>query len=192
MKNQKIIISLFLIIFLISGCGKRHIPQPLSLESKTGVRDLEYDPTISHKVKLILKRVRITAGESQSLDSLGLATMAEAIEIMEIGSGAVKILTEELKREKEDWRIRFWLIDMLGYLNHEYAVEPLASIMLNSSEKRENRICAIGALGRIRHDHARGELRNALNILTEQDLRERVAEALLEWKENRNRGIPND
>ncbi len=181
MKNLSKIILLSMILLLL-GCGKKRISQPIVSESKTSTGELEYDPAIIGKVESILKRVRIKADESQDLDSLGIATMEEAIEMMKVGSGAVKILTEELEGEKDDWRIRFWLIDMLGYLNHEYAVRMLASIMLNSNEKRENRICAIGALGRIGHDHARGELRNALNILKEQDLRERIAEALIEWK----------
>jgi len=181
MRNLSKIILLSMILLLL-GCGKKRISQPMISESKTSIRELEYDPAIIQKVKSILKRVRIKADESEGLDSLGLATMEEAIEMMGVGLGAVKILTEELEKEKEDWRIRFWLIDMLGYLNNEYAVRLLTSIMLNSNERRENRICAIGALGRIGHDHAMGELRNALNILTEQDLRERVAEALIEWK----------
>ena len=76
------------------------------------------------------------------------------------------------------------MVDILGYLDDERAIDPLFSIALDPDELKEIRVCAIRSVGRIRHQRAEQELRNALDVVSEQYLREEIAEALLEWKKD--------
>lgn len=59
--------------------------------------------------------------------------MKHGVEIMRIGETAVYALS--LYTTHPDWKVRFWIVDMLGYLNNPDAKRPLIRILRNEHEK---------------------------------------------------------
>ena len=87
----------------------------------------------------ILKRVEAVAKGQRSLDSVGKSTMEEASIILDLSAGAVPGLLRHLAKPSGDWKARFWVVDMLGYVGGTAAVHDLYKVAVSAGEKRETR-----------------------------------------------------
>jgi len=87
------------------------------------------------RVRAIIAQVGKISSGSASLEDFGRATMGQSKAILAMGPPAVYALSNCLG--DPDWKVRFWITDMLGYLDNPDAKRPLKRVLDSSSEKVE-------------------------------------------------------
>jgi hypothetical protein len=85
------------------------------------------------KVRSVISEVENISRECDTLDEFGRKTIAQGNEMLAIGSSAVYTLSSCLNNT--DWKVRFWIADMLGYLDNKDAKRPLSRLI---NDKKEN------------------------------------------------------
>jgi len=107
----------------------------------------EPDAALKAKVYSIVREVESISRKSRTLDELGSASVLQGQEMLSAGPGAVYVLSNCLANP--DWKVRFWIIDMLGYLENPDARRPLMRVIRNVSEKKQLREEAQRSLKRL-------------------------------------------
>lgn len=105
--------------------------------------------TVKRHVAGVIRTLGIIAGRTKSLDSFGRSTMAQASEILDAGTPCVEFLSGNLSRRDLDWRVRYWIADILGYLKSEASARVLKKMMFDKNERKEVRKRAVQSLEQI-------------------------------------------
>ncbi|MGM0568217.1 MAG: HEAT repeat domain-containing protein [Elusimicrobiota bacterium] len=140
-KKRKInAVSVFLVaavFFILTGCAKKTYSPVVEIPA---VSAEELDPETLQRAIQILNKIKRIASES-SLNFLGRTTMNEAVYLMEIGSPIVPLMIKELKTSS-NMNYRFWLVDLLGYMNTPKGIIPLVEVIEDEREDEKVRIRA--------------------------------------------------
>ena len=106
-------------------------------------------PTTEEKIqaRLVIKEVENISKVSESLDAFGRGTLEQGKKIL--GLGAASVYTLASFSEHPDWKVRFWIADILGYLNNPDAARPLERMIENRQERKEVRLRAAKSLKRL-------------------------------------------
>ena len=170
--------AFFLIILItavFSGCAGKAPPdvkRPLpSLEHKN-----EVDPETRQRVEHILRRVK-RASESRSLENLGRTTMNEAVVLMDLGNDISSIIIKALK-QNGNWKYRFWLVDILGFVGGTGNIIPLVEVIEDTSEHLEVRLRACESLKELRLPSAIPHLLIARELVNESAVKEAIQKAI--------------
>lgn len=84
------------------------------------------------EVRRVIRQVTAISRHCRSIDELGRNTLKQSTELLNIGGPAVYALSPCLATE--DWKVRFWIADILGYLNNQDARRPLLRLLSNRDE----------------------------------------------------------
>jgi HEAT repeat protein len=167
---NKLILAFFIAV-LVSGCQttvKKDIVH-VSPEKKLDIETVQ-------KVESILKRVENIA-EKRNLDELGRSTMSESVELMDIGAKVTPVLIDKLKIS-ENWKLRYWIVDLLGYIPNRQNVIPLVEVVEDNTENQITRIRACDSLKELRYNDAVEHLLIAKDIVKEEELRNKIQETI--------------
>jgi|GEM_PF-5323190 len=99
------------------------------------------------KVRSVIREVESISGKYDSLDEFGRNTVSQGKEVLGIGPSAVYTLSNCLN--SPDWKVRFWIADMLGYLDNEDAKRPLLRLVNDKNENIQVRNQAEKSLKRL-------------------------------------------
>jgi hypothetical protein len=88
--------------------------------------------------------IRQTTG---NIDEFGPNTMGQAMCILRLKEHAVQPLASHLEWEK-DWMIRYWIVDLLGYLPGSQKIMILKKTVGNESEHVRVRLRAVESLAK--------------------------------------------
>jgi len=162
-------------LLIVSGCIS-HIKQVEKSEYKKEI--IKIDPRLQIKIKGILKEVEELAKKYRNLENFGIATMQQSIEIMDIGKRASAFLIDELYTTS-NYNFKYWLVDMLGYLNDRRNIFPLLSIIEDENEDLNLRKRAIESIKEIGSKTALKKLIESYNIVKNPVIKEKIAEAII-------------
>ena len=93
----------------------------------------------------VLEQVAALARRTPTLDDLGKATLSQATTLLDLGEPCAPVLVEFLKRNA-DWRVRYWVVDELGYVGGPAAAQTLCAIAANRREREEVRLRALDSV----------------------------------------------
>ena len=99
------------------------------------------------RVRSIIKQVEDISKRCKTLDEFGRETVAQGKDMLSVGPCAVYALSNCLG--DPDWKVRFWIADMLGYLENPDARRPLLRVIKDESENSEVRRQAEKSLKRL-------------------------------------------
>ncbi|MFW6134290.1 MAG: HEAT repeat domain-containing protein [Elusimicrobiota bacterium] len=169
MSRLKIWIVISIVFFAFYGCAVKtktvvYRPEP-KIDMETG-----------QKVEHILKRVREIALK-HDLEYLGRNTMNESVELMDIGSVVSPFVVRKLKQAR-NWRFRYWLVDILGYIVSNDNVIPLIEIIEDDSEKKEVRLRACESIKELRYPSAVKHLVISKDIVDDNDIKKKIKDTI--------------
>ena len=95
---------------------------------------LQSDAAQKAEVRAIVNEVQSISKRCRTLDEFGRKTIEQGKKVLSIGECAVYPLSTCLD-DNTDWKVRFWIIDMLGYLENPDARRPLLRTINNAAEK---------------------------------------------------------
>jgi len=98
------------------------------------------------KVRAIIGEVESLSRKYANLDEFGRNTVLQSQEVLAIGPSAVYTLSSCLN--SHDWKVRFWIADMLGYMDNEDDKRPLLRLINNTNEDMRVRNQAAKSLKR--------------------------------------------
>ncbi|MBN1822931.1 MAG: HEAT repeat domain-containing protein [Endomicrobiales bacterium] len=106
-------------------------------------------PSVQEKQRVgrIISAVSEISRGCPDIEELGKQTLAHAQEILDMGPSAVYALS--LHMGEPDWKVRFWIIDIMGYLENYDAKRPLLRAINNRHEKKAVKEQAIKSLKRL-------------------------------------------
>jgi HEAT repeat protein len=92
-------------------------------------------PTWEQKteVRSVVRQVVLISRASTSLDEVGKRSLKQSTVILKIGAPAVYALS--LYLSDSDWKVRYWIADMLGYLENPDARRPLLRLINNDQNE---------------------------------------------------------
>jgi HEAT repeat protein len=108
----------------------------------------EMTPAGKVQVRNIVARVGAVSRRVRTLDELGRQTLGQSRQILDKGASAVYALSPCL--DTPDWKVRFWIADILGYLDNPDAQRPLFRLLGNPQENRKVRRQAYRSLRRLK------------------------------------------
>ena len=86
-----------------------------------------------------LREVEAIARREKNLDKFGKSTLSQAAVILDFGVQAQPVLLMNLKDKRKDWKVRFWVADILGYVGDEGSAGALWNMEKNLRERKEVR-----------------------------------------------------
>ena len=134
------------------------------------------DPETIQKVEHILNRVK-NISERTLLDDLGRSTMGESVSLMDIGEPSALIIAMKLK-EPGNWKYRFWMVDMLGYVGGEMNITPLIEIIEDSSEDIRVRLRACESIKEMKLQQAVPALLISRDIVNDKRILEEINKSI--------------
>jgi len=129
------------------------------------------DETVQ-KVEKILNRVENIA-KNRELEFLGRSTMSESVELMDMGVKVCPILVSKLKVSR-NWKLRFWLVDLLGYIPSRENIISLVEVIEDSTEKEATRLRACESLMELNYTESIEHLLIAKDIVTNEKLKQKI------------------
>ena len=99
------------------------------------------------RVRSIINEVSAISKDCVTLEEFGKRTISQGKDILLAGSAAVYPLSGCLAGS--DWKVRFWIVDMMGYLENNDAKRPLMRIIRNKNENPKVRAQAEKSLKRL-------------------------------------------
>ena len=169
--SNTVFIALFSALIL-SGCTKETSRILPAAESSRVKIDIE----TAQKINKILDSVRNTAME-HPLDYLGRNTMAEAVKIMDAGVGASEVLIKRLKTAY-DWKFRFWIVDLMGYIPDRDNILPLIEIIEDPLEKDIIRFRACESLKELDYTKSIEQLLISMDLVEDPIVREEIRKTI--------------
>jgi hypothetical protein len=97
----------------------------------------------------ILIQVESLSNKAKTLDFLGKETMSQSAEIMDLGEESLPVLLQALKDRTKDWKLRYWVTDLLGYVGTGACEDDLLLVIKNPGEKKLIRLRACDSLAGI-------------------------------------------
>ncbi len=164
--------SAALSLSLLSGCAKMPPPVVLAPPPPPG----EIDTETLQRAEKILDTVKNRA-KLVSLEMLGSSTMNETVQLMDIGDGAVPILIRDLKTSN-NYKYRYWLVDLLGYMNTPRSIIPLVEIIEDEGEKEKVRIRACESIKELRYPKAVDYLLISRDLVRNDRVRENIEKVI--------------
>lgn len=86
-------------------------------------------------IKNALSSVETTARRCKNLKTLGQNTIEETTLLLDIGPSHLSFLSNYLSAHKKDWRVQFWLVDLLGYIGNQATAVELTAVLANPNER---------------------------------------------------------
>ena len=167
-------LSFLTLLIFFSGCAVKIVEKPTPPAPVPSVSEI--DTERRQKAEYILKKVESIA-EKHNLDYLGLSTMSEAVEIMDIGAAAVPVLVKKLK-DSANWKLRYWIVDIMGYIPCRSNIVPLIEVIEDSREKEIVRIRACESLKELRYRESYEYLLISRDIVKNINVREKIEEVI--------------
>lgn len=164
-------IPLLTIFVFLSGCAIIGIPYKTTVVHRMGM-----DDEIYQKIKSILEGVEDIARQ-HDLDYFGRSTLKESVEIMELGAKASPVLVERLKMSK-NWKFRFWIVDMLGYIPHRDNIVPLIEVIEDCTEEEIVRLRACESLKELNYLQAVEHLLISMDMIENDRVKEEINETI--------------
>lgn len=87
---------------------------------------------VNEQVRSIILEVETASRQFAALDEFGKKTVDQGKAILSIGPAAVYELSARL--DNPDWKVRFWIIDILGYLENNDAKNILIKVSVDRKE----------------------------------------------------------
>lgn len=168
-RNIKYLIPAILAATVFFGCSARR-QAPVD-EPAAGL-----DAEKQQRIEKILDSVSREA-DRLSLESLGRSTMKESVNIMDVGPLAASHLIRRLKKAR-NWKMRYWLVDMLGYIDSRDGLWPLLEIIEDPTEKEEVRLRACEALKELNYSEVVDDLRISAEIVENRKIKEKIIETI--------------
>jgi hypothetical protein len=110
-----------------------------------------YDkPALSDKIdiSIIIGEVKSLSRKCRDLDTFGRSTMVQSRKVLDMGPCAVYTLSWYL--DNPDWKVRFWIADIMGYLDNKDAQAPLLRLIENENEQECVKERALMSLNRLK------------------------------------------
>jgi hypothetical protein len=168
-KNLKYLIAFFPTVMFFAGCAVRK-PPPVT-EPASG-----FDRETRQKIEKTLKTVSSKAA-NRSLNQLGRSTMKEAVDIMDMGPQVAVLLVEKLKKSG-NWKMKYWIVDMLGYIDNSNSIFPLLEIIEDPSEKQQVRLRACETLKELNYKAAVESLHTSAEIVKDIKIKAKILETI--------------
>jgi hypothetical protein len=166
---------LFIIIFIFSLGILQGCLAPVQRKTAVIPKKKIDDETVQ-KVEKILKRVE-NISKNKGLEFLGRSTMSESVELMDMGVKVCPVLVSKLKISK-DWKLRFWLVDLLGYIPSRENIIPLVEVIEDSTEKEITRLRACDSLKELNYTESIEHLLIAKDIVKNEKLKQKIEETI--------------
>ncbi len=135
---------------------------------------------------ILLDAQRICA--DPDLTRIGIRTQGHAAQIMRMGADAAPRLVRDLRNPRLNWRYRFWLVDLSGYLREPRLAGPLLSIVEDSRDQPAVRRRAVTALVALGAKEMLPELTRAYRRERDPFVRERIGEGIRKLRLARRAG----
>lgn len=109
----------------------------------------EQEPTIYDKINIsiIMHEVENISRSTDNLDEFGKRTLKQGKEILDIGAKCIYVLSWYL--DNPDWKVRFWIVDIMGYLKNMEAERPLSRVIDNPDEEKTVKDRALKSLKKL-------------------------------------------
>lgn len=121
-----------------------------------------------------MEEVEAVARLTKGLDALGRATMPQSVALLELGPDAIAPLSLWLEKGAQDWRMRYWVVDLLGFLKDPDSLKPLVRVVKNSKEAKVVRLRALRSLEELGYPQGAEGLKKIAPAVREGDLRSRI------------------
>lgn len=109
---------------------------------------------VKEKVLQHIKRIRGICQKVEDLEVIGFVTMKDGKAIVDLGNNAIPTLLEILGDRNEDWKVRFFVMELLGNIPDERNKEPLIVMFQDNSERNVLRISAAKNIGVLKFKEA--------------------------------------
>ncbi len=169
MKRYNIII----ILLFLFGCSTLPVEHS---KQKVISEEIRLDDDIIQKIEKILVRVERIA-EKNNLDYLGRSTMMESVEILDMGKIVSSTLIEKLKISS-NWKFRFWIVDIMGFISSKDNIIPLIEVLENNNEKDIVRMRACESLKELGYLKALEHLMISRDIVANKKIRTKITETI--------------
>jgi hypothetical protein len=103
--------------------------------------------TTKARVASIITELNIISANSVTLEEFGKNTIRQGAEVLSLGGDSVYLLSPYLR--SRDWKVRYWIADILGYTKNKDAKKPLLKVYRDVFERKEIRKCALASLYRL-------------------------------------------
>ncbi|MEA3506371.1 MAG: HEAT repeat domain-containing protein [Elusimicrobiota bacterium] len=168
-RTIKYLLSSILLSFIFFGCAAR---RPFAVTEP----DRGLDKEKQQRIEKILDSVSQKASRL-SLENLGRSTMKESVDIIDMGTLAASHLIRKLKKARS-WKMRYWLVDMLGYIQSRDGLWPLLEIIEDPTEKEEVRLRACEALKELNYSEIADNLRISAELVKDIKIKEKIIETI--------------
>jgi hypothetical protein len=168
-RTIKYLIPAILSTAFFFGCSAR---QPVTVDKPAVGLDKEKQ----QRIEKILDSVSQKASR-MSLESLGRSTMKESVDIIDMGPLAVSHLIRRIKKTR-NWKMRYWLVDMLGYIDSRDGLWPLLEIIEDPAEKEEVRLRACETLKELNYSDIADNLQLSAEIVKNIKVKEKIIETI--------------
>jgi len=162
MRSVKFFVVVFVLI--VTGCAGR---RPVSVSA-----DKKADVELAQKVEHILNKVYKIAQKNE-LDYLGRSTMSESVELMDMGAKVIPVLVEKLK-VTDNWKLRFWIVDIMGYIPSKDNILPLIEVIEDNTEREEVRLRSCESLRELKYKNAKEHLLISIDIVNNKRVKEEI------------------
>ncbi|GEM_PF-1880056 len=177
-KNFKIVFAVVgIVAIFFSGCAEKRVVSPEEVPYETREEEIErIDEETKQKIESILYRVEEIARENP-LEYVGKNTMSEAVEIMDTGPQTAPILIGWLKGTR-NWKMRFWIVDMLGYVGGVDNILPLIEVIENPDENIHVRLRACESIKELKYRSAIDYLVVSRDIVDNINVKRKIEEVI--------------
>lgn len=97
-------------------------------------------------IRSVLNQVEIIAQKSKTLDEFGKQTLTQSATILDLKESSESVLLKTVAQSNKDWKVRFWVVDILGYVGNSETETVLLKIIGNEKEKSLIRIKSLESL----------------------------------------------
>lgn len=94
----------------------------------------------------ILSEVESICKRSKTLEAAGKETLSQSATLLDFGESTLPVLLKTLNNRKKNWKMRYWITDLLGYVGNKKTVYTLLKIAGNEKEIKEIRLRALDSL----------------------------------------------
>lgn len=160
---------IIIFLFIFAGCLKPSVEKKYASFKKI-------DFETNDKINIVLNKVE-SLSKTNDLDYLGRSTMNESVEVLDCGAAVSSIIIHRLKIS-ENWKFRYWLVDILGYLGSPENVIALVEVIEDNTEKILVRLRACDSISELNYRHAIKHLNIAETIVKDKVILEKIAETI--------------
>lgn len=164
---------------------KKYICVILLLSFSAGTDCFSEETEALHIVHQQIESVWQIRQEITDLNRFGRRTMAEAMKILPLGESAVDPLVSYLAWE-QDWMIRYWIVDLLGYFKSGTIVETLYLLIQDDSEELDVRLKAVESLEKQEYDAAGRSLKLLLRDVPDKKIVKKIRRSLKVVRKKKN------